>query len=118
MFRRSFCTALAVLAATRAAEAHARLKSASPAPGSMIDEMPTEVPIVFSEALEPKFCSIAVSNAAGAHFEDGAAHAGADAKTLVVKLKALPPGDYTVAWHATSVDTHKTEGSFGFMLHG
>ena len=36
----------------------------------------------------------------------------------MAEAKALPPGDYTVAWRATSVDTHRTEGRYGFMLHG
>lgn len=35
-----------------------------------------------------------------------------DGKRLAVSLGALPPGTYNVVWHATSVDTHKTEGSF------
>lgn len=108
---------LALLAAPSLAEAHARLKTASPAPGDMIMTPPTEVSIVFSEALEPKLSSITVEDAQGNHVEDGPAASGADPKNLVVKLKKLQPGDYKVIWHATSVDTHKTEGSFTFMLH-
>lgn len=119
MFRRSLALAtLAALAGARAAQAHAHLRSAVPAPDSMLDTAPTEIAITFSEALEPKFSSIAVHGAGDARFDTGPAHAGADAKTLVVKLKPLPPGSYKVVWHATSVDTHKTEGSYGFMLHG
>ena len=29
-----------------------------------------------------------------------------------VAVKGLGPGAYTVTWHALSVDTHKTQGSF------
>ncbi len=119
MNRRSLIAATALLlSGARTAHAHARLRSASPAPGDMLNAAPKEVSIVFSEALEAKFSSIEVRDAKGTRFDDGAAHGGADAKTLVVGLKPLSPGDYTVAWHATSVDTHKTEGSFTFMLHG
>lgn len=99
------------------AQAHARLKSATPAPGDMIMSAPKEVSITFSEALEPKLSSITVEDANGHHVEDGTAATGSDPKNLVVKLKPLEPGDYKVIWHATSVDTHKTEGSFTFMLH-
>ncbi|MGA3399614.1 MAG: copper resistance protein CopC [Acetobacteraceae bacterium] len=28
----------------------------------------------------------------------------------------LPAGQYTVIWHVTSVDTHKTEGRFTFSV--
>jgi len=39
-----------------------------------------------------------------------------DPKTLVIGLKALKPGDYSVDWHVTSVDTHKTQGHFSFTV--
>ena len=116
--RTLFLVTAALLGPVSAAVAHARLRSASPAPGDMLSAAPKQVSITFSEALEPKFSSIEVRNAAGTRFDDGAARSGGDAKILVVELKPLPPGDYTVSWHATSVDTHKTEGSFTFMLHG
>jgi len=28
----------------------------------------------------------------------------------------LPPGIYTVIWHVTSIDTHKTEGRYQFTV--
>jgi copper resistance protein C len=33
-----------------------------------------------------------------------------------VTLPKLPPGTYTVNWHVTSVDTHKTEGNYTFTV--
>jgi methionine-rich copper-binding protein CopC len=39
-----------------------------------------------------------------------------DGRVLSVKLKTLAPGDYSVEWHVTSVDTHKTEGHFTFTV--
>ncbi|MCX7380436.1 MAG: copper resistance protein CopC [Alphaproteobacteria bacterium] len=110
--------ATALIASARGASAHARLRSASPAAGERLAAAPKEVSIVFSEALEPKFSTIDVHNAAGVRFDTGAARSGVDAKTLVVAVKPLPPGDYTVVWHATSIDTHKTEGSYNFTLLG
>ncbi len=29
---------------------------------------------------------------------------------------ALQAGDYQVNWHAVSVDTHKSEGNYGFKV--
>ena len=110
--------AVALIAPASRASAHARLRSASPAAGEHLTTAPNKVSIAFSEALEPKFSTIEVHNAAGLRFDTGAARSGADTKILVVDVKPLPPGDYTVVWHATSIDTHKTEGSYGFMLVG
>ena len=37
-------------------------------------------------------------------------------RALVVALKKLQPGTYTVDWQVTSVDTHKTKGRFTFTV--
>lgn len=97
--------------------AHAHLKSASPAPKSVVHAIPKEIGIDFTEELEPKFSSIEVTDAAGTRFDQGDVYvAPKDAKHLAVSLKPLKPGTYTVNWHATSTDTHKTEGSYTFDL--
>jgi len=58
-----------------------------------------------------------VQDANGARVDDGTAHsAGNDGKDLAVGLNKLAPGKYTVIWHVTSVDTHKTEGRFDFTV--
>ena len=33
-----------------------------------------------------------------------------------MELPKLTPGTYTVNWHVTSVDTHKTEGNYKFTV--
>jgi methionine-rich copper-binding protein CopC len=33
-----------------------------------------------------------------------------------VPVKKLAAGTYTVIWHVTSVDTHKTQGKFQFTV--
>jgi hypothetical protein len=35
---------------------------------------------------------------------------------LVLPLPPLAPGRYRVRWHVVSVDTHRTEGEFGFEV--
>ena len=97
--------------------AHALLRKAVPGVGSTVATAPATVTLIFSEGVEPSFTTVAVMNAGGAHMEDGGvAVAAADQKTISVKLKPLAPGTYTVQWHATSVDTHKTEGKFTFTV--
>ncbi|RYY11978.1 MAG: copper resistance protein CopC, partial [Alphaproteobacteria bacterium] len=39
-----------------------------------------------------------------------------DNKVLSVEVPTLAPGTYKVIWHATAVDTHKTEGNFSFTV--
>ena len=109
--------ALAAASLSGRAFAHARLTGATPPVGSTVGIAPKEVAISYSEKLEPKFSAIEVRDAAGARVDMGDAHteAGND-KRLAVGLKPLQPGAYKVIWHATSTDTHKTEGSYSFTL--
>jgi methionine-rich copper-binding protein CopC len=97
--------------------AHSLPKSSTPAAGSTLPAAPAEVVIMFSEPLEPRFSSLQVKDADGNRVDDGPAHtAPGDATRFSVGLKPLPPGTYKVIWHATSVDTHKTEGSYDFTV--
>ncbi len=97
------------------ASAHAFLKTASPGVGSTVPP-PGEVSIGFTQDVEPAFSSIAVLDASGASVSAGAVHSGGDGARLAVALKPLAAGTYTVRWRATSVDTHKTEGSYSFTV--
>jgi hypothetical protein len=104
-------------AAVSPALAHAFLTTAVPAVGSTVAAAPTEVDRNFTEALEPSFSTLVVQNAAGARVDTGKMHlAAGDAKRMVIGVQHLPAGTYTVTWHATSVDTHRTEGHFAFTV--
>jgi copper resistance protein C len=97
--------------------AHALLRKAVPGVGSTVHPAPADVTLTFSEGVEPTFSRIDVIDAAGAHVDLGnPALVGSDQKVLRVGLKPLAAGTYTVQWHATSVDTHKTEGKFTFSV--
>jgi methionine-rich copper-binding protein CopC len=107
---------VAAMAASYHADAHAFLKQASPAVGSTVPA-PTDVVITFTEGVEPAFSSIVVQDSKGDRVDTGDVHAASgDGLKLAVELKPLVPGAYTVIWHATSVDTHKTEGRFVFTV--
>jgi copper(I)-binding protein len=105
-----------LLTASGTAFAHAHLRSAVPAADSTLTVPPAEVSIAFTEGVEPRFSSIAVTDANGKQMEAGPPYSAGDANHLAIGLKPIPPGSYTVTWHATSVDTHKTEGHYGFVL--
>jgi len=105
------------LAASTAANAHAELKSSTPAANANLTTAPTEVVIELSEEIEPKFSAIEVKDAKGVRVDKNDPHlASGDAKRLIVSLAPLAPGSYKVDWKATSVDTHKTHGSFSFKV--
>ncbi len=106
-----------MLALSAPALAHAFLKSATPAVGSTVPAAPAQVVITFTEGVEPGFSTIEVQDAVGKRVDKGDVHAApGDNTRLAVGLNPLTPGTYKVVWHATSVDTHKTEGSFAFTV--
>ena len=116
--------ALAVLAeigtvASPPAKAHAFLDHASPAVGSTVPSAPPAVTMWFTQQLEPAFTTAAVTDASGNPVEAGPAQVDTkDPTELKVSLKKLPPGTYSVQWHALSVDTHTTTGHFSFQVGG
>jgi hypothetical protein len=96
--------------------AHAFLDKASPPVGSEVSGSPPSLSLSYTEPVEPLFSTIQVTNSTGAQVNDGKPIPQDGGRILVVKLKRLPPGVYSVAWHVTSVDTHKTEGHFIFTV--
>ena len=99
-----------------AAFAHAFLDRASPAVGSEVSGSPPALSLTYTEPVEPFFSTVHVTDSAGARMDEGKPAARDDGRVLSVKLKRLPPGAYSVEWHVTSVDTHKTEGHFTFTV--
>lgn len=99
------------------ASAHAQLESASPAVGSTVTSAPAAITLDFSEAVEPRFSRVSVTGPSGAVADQGDLHTAPGLGTrLVLGLKAAGDGPYTVTWHAVSVDTHKTQGSYRFVV--
>ena len=109
--------ALALCGYVGAVQAHAHLRTATPAVGSAVPASPPEVAITFTEGVEPRFSTIEVQDATGRRVDGGDVHtAPANNKILSVSVPQLAPGPYTVVWHVTAVDTHKTEGKFQFTI--
>ena len=109
--------ALLLLLAAPPTFGHALLRTADPPVGSTVAAAPKELKLTFSEAVEPAFTRVEVTGAHGENEAAGSLHADtADARRVILPLKTLAPGDYTVTWHAVSVDTHRTEGRFRFTV--
>ena len=117
-----FLSALAL--GSTAAQAHPRLVSSTPAAGATVTGS-TAIRLAFSEKLIGPMTGADVvmtgmSNA-GHHqpvkINGYVATLGRDSKSiLMTRVKALAPGNYVVAWHAVSVDTHRIQGSLGFRV--
>ena len=96
------------------AQAHAFLDHASPLVGSTVPTAPHELTLSFTQSLEAAFSTVEVFDANGSRVDQG--KASISGNTMRVALKPLPAGTYRVQWHALSVDTHTTQGSFTFHV--
>jgi copper transport protein len=109
--------AAAALALPAAAWAHAGLVRTVPRPNVQINSPPPQVRLTYTEAVEPRFAAISVTNAAGQSQTDGSPRrAAGDPKTLVVPLKRVAQGWYLVYWRVISVDGHPVRGAFLFAV--
>jgi copper transport protein len=97
------------------AGAHASLRASQPAGGSAVEEAPEQVTISFTEPPDTALTSVKVTGASGS-FEDGPPRlAEGDNLSVVVDLKDLPKGSYTVSWRTVSTaDGHSSAGAFAF----
>jgi len=115
--RKRFLVMTAALAATGAmAFAHAHPKTMDPAPNAKVT-VPQRVSIEFSEALEPKFSSLKLTDAKGANAASASSQVDtADPKHMTLALPHLAPGVYTVHWVTVATDGHRLEGEYQFTV--
>jgi methionine-rich copper-binding protein CopC len=103
-----------------AAAAHAKLVSATPAPGSLVKAPPRLVRAVFNEELAPTHSRMTVTDGRGRRVDDGQGGVDLDdldRKTLVARLRPVGPGRYTVRWRAVSADDgYVAQGTFWFVV--
>ncbi|MFY9760456.1 MAG: copper resistance CopC family protein [Xanthobacteraceae bacterium] len=109
-----FLSLAAMASAVTGAQAHAFLDHASPLVGSTVPTAPHELSLSFTQNLEPSFSTVEVTGPTGARVDQGKPQISGN--TMRVGLKASGPGAYHVHWHALSVDTHTTQGSFTFHV--
>ena len=107
---------LAISLLTTSANAHPKLKSASPAADVSSKVSPTEIKLNFSEGVIAKFSGLELKDEAGKTVATGVpVNDPRNQKQLVVPLPApLMAGHYTVTWHAVSEDTHRVKGEYSF----
>jgi len=100
------------------AYAHPQLQSAEPAAGAAVTTSPKQIRITFNENVVPQLSGVEVKDQSGKVIPTGnAATDPANKKLLVVPVnEQLPPGGYTVEWHAVSDDTHRVKGDYSFSV--
>ena len=118
--RRGLClllVAAGTLVVPAAAFAHAALLHTVPQASGTVDKPPPNVQLTFSEAVEPRFAVVSVTDAAAHQETTGPpTRSPTNADTLVVPLKKLREGWYLVYWRAISVDGHPVRGAFTFAV--
>ena len=105
------------LALPATAWAHAALLRTVPQASGTVNVAPRQVALTYSEAVEPRFAIVSVTNAAGTQETTGPPRRSpADPDTLLVPLKTVAEGWYLVYWRAISVDGHPVRGAFTFAV--
>ncbi len=104
------------LFAVSAVSAHAKLTRATPAPNSVSSVAPTQVQLWFDEPLDLAFSDAQVLDANQTRVDQGVLQPVAgDAQSVIIPLKPLSDGSYTVMWKVLSAaDGHITRGVYAF----
>ncbi len=104
-------TVLFALAAP--AFAHAVLEDTSPAASASLNVAPKSVTLTFSEHVDVRSDGIRVFDSNGNTISTGSPrHPNGNSDAVEVSLPKLNKGLYTVAWQATSADSHPVQGAF------
>lgn len=96
---------------------HVELKTTLPPDGAILEQGPSEVRLVFTEAVVPDLSTIELITQDGARLS--LTPIAKNDEVLVSRLPGLGSGAYMVEWSTVSRDGHKIEGRFGFRIdHG
>ena len=113
----TIAVAAGALVLPAAASAHAVLLRTVPQASGTVNTAPREVALTFSEAVEPRFAIVSVTDAAANRETAGAPRrSSADPDTIVIPLKRIAEGWYLVYWRVISVDGHPVRGAFVFAV--
>jgi copper transport protein len=105
--------------APQVASSHAVLLRADPPSGRTLDQLPSQVRLLFSEPIDPSFSRLYVLDALGERVDlgDGRVDPDDDHWLIVSVQPGLPDGVYTVVWRSLStIDIHPGSGDFPLFL--
>jgi copper transport protein len=97
--------------------AHAALLRTSPQGSVTVNRSPADVRLTYSEAVEPRFAIVSVTDATGRQEASGAPfHPPGAPTTLAVRVRHLDQGWYLVYWRVISADGHPVRGAYTFAV--
>src|ERR1043166_494629 len=107
---------LVLFMASPGVDAHALLRTSTPADGAQLSKSPSTVVLTFTENPDASLSTVHVVDQNGNNVEKGKTRAvPGHADELTVDVGELPNGVYTVNWRTVSrVDGHVTAGAFAF----
>ena len=97
--------------------AHAELTSSTPVDGAVLDAVPAEVELVFSENVGTP-AALTVLGPDGSELGGGDLAVVGDTMSRTVDGGAGAAGAYTISYQVTSADGHPVSGSIGFSIGG
>ncbi|MCM3696209.1 copper resistance CopC family protein [Microbacterium oleivorans] len=106
----------AVLTVANPAAAHDELVGSSPAVGADLAEAPAEITLTYSAAIMTEGATVAVFDASGRDWAEGAP--AIDTNTLTLPVAGLPAAGYVVEWRVVSSDGHPISGTIPFTVGG
>lgn len=101
-----------VVGGTSVAAAHDALRTSSPADGSTVATLPTEVVLTFDQPALAVGSEVVVTDPSGSPVQEGAP--SLVDTTVRQRVRGGPAGTYAVRWRVTSVDGHPVSGTFTF----
>jgi methionine-rich copper-binding protein CopC len=112
--------ALGVLVMVLTVGAHAKLVRAEPRPGGTVTAPPAVARAWFNDELDVKRSLMRVTDRNGARVDRGDGRVDLDdldRKSMLVQLRLLAPGTYTVRWTAVSADDqYAARGTYRFTV--
>jgi copper transport protein len=99
--------------------AHLKLQASTPAQGDTVRTSLTEIRLVFTQAVEPRYTSLQLRDSNGNAIELGTLVAVGTGKTREFIYKLSHPvvvGAFVVQWKTAGEDGHVVDGSFDFVV--
>jgi copper transport protein len=99
-----------------AASAHAVLLRTDPSPQTTVQNAPSSVKLVYSEPVEVSFGAVRVFDVDANRVDTGTISRAQGGREVIVPVRPLKDGTYTVTWQVVSADGHPVHGGFTFYV--